>query len=146
MGLVELLRKGNQDIGKKVMKKVSVRVQRDTAFTSEMLEELSAKQEAEKRLRIETAQRKKEARKALQLQRKRELETKKAVAEERKKMKRQKRSENTCKVCGTLWSGAKSWIGCDHCEWWLCTRCSKKQGIFEKLQRHEEEHGQEGGS
>ena len=77
------------------------------------------------------------------MKRKRELKTKKAVAEERKMVKRWKWVETSC---GKLWSGAKSWIGCDHCEWWLCTRCSKKQGLFEKLQRHEEEHGQEGGS
>ena len=108
MGLVELFRRDNQEIGKAIGKKVCVRVQRDTPFTSEMLEELSAKQEAEKRLRIERGEQKKEARKALQLKRKREMETKKAAAEERKMAKRRKLVEDSCRVCGKLWSGAKS--------------------------------------
>jgi hypothetical protein len=145
MGLVELFRRDNQEIGKAIGKKVCVRVQRDTPFTSEMLEELSAKQEAEKRLRIERGEQKKEARKALQLKRKREMETKKAAAEERKMAKRRKRVEDSCRVCDKLWSGAKSWIGCEHCDWWVCTACSKEQGNFEKLQRHEEQHEQERG-
>lgn len=148
---MEMFRQLVEEANEPEPEQVKIRMPVNTPYTGEEVVEAKRAKEAaalQKKEEQERSRKQKEE-KALERKRAQVVKQKKEALDRKRKLKarvvavraaEKRKLERSCRLCGAYSQKGVTWLGCDRCEWWVCTTCRRTSDGDGVVAAHEATH------